>query len=446
MRFLFFLLFLSSSIVAGEPYLVVLDFASDFDKGNLGRKIGTMFRAKGSRKKLYMVDAEYEWEDRAALMPVPSLVADPKLVAEAAKKAFGCDFLIWGVLTTPEPATPEKVVQHKGHTTAKRQNTALILKVCVVDVKEKVLVLRKTYPCDSNFELTAKVDEVIKILSGAPTRADIEAAHPSNRMLAFGPELCDGGTFSLGIGTPWETLPSWHWPTQKGVSFREEEGNRYLHYDISRKVADNEGLFCYSPYVPIKPDTYYQVSFRVRTFAPKVIMFVKGYKDIEFQDLDAIKKHRQEVSKHQKRWYGEKEKWGTLISKPFLPKSAKEKHMPELVRVQLYAYHPMGMVDFDDVSIRECLDPEKVQFVVSTAPDEKKVLSEKAAASLALLLAKKPCRPAKASEVIASFIINGEEYRWDGRQVVLKRQEKLFAWSHQRFVCEKVEDLLKGLE
>jgi len=446
MRIFLVLLFLSSAAAAGEPYLVVLDFASDFDKGNLGRKIGTMFRAKSSRKKLYVVDAEYEWEDRAGLMVSPAIDADPVTVADAAQKAFGCDVLIWGVLTRPQPAVPEKVVEHKGHTTASRQNTALTFEVRAVDIKKKRLLLKKTYQCAINFELTAKVDEVIKSLTGAATRADVEAAHPSNRMLAFGRELCAGGAFSTGIGMPWETLPGWHWPVHKGISFGTEKGNRFLHYDISRKVADNEGLFCYSPYVEIKSDTYYQVSFRVRTFAPKVIMFVKGYKDIEFHDLDTVKRHRQEVSKHQKRWYGEKKKWGTLVSRPFLPKSAKKKHMPEFVRVQLYAYHPMGIVDFDDVSVRECLDPQKVQLMLPTKPDEKSLLSEKSAAGLARLLTGKPSRPAKVGEVVATFIINGQGYQWDGTQIVLKQNDELLAWQHPRFACEEIETLLKGLE
>ena len=71
---------------------------------------------------------------------------------------------------------------------------------------------------------------------------------------------------------------------------------------------------------------------------------------------------------------------------------------------------------------------------------------ESAASALATILAKKPCQARKIGEIIATFIINGEEYMWDGTQVVLKLNENLFAWQDHRFVSNSVEGLLRGLE
>ncbi|MCX7935674.1 MAG: hypothetical protein N3A66_10515, partial [Planctomycetota bacterium] len=118
--------------------------------------------------------------------------------------------------------------------------------------------------------------------------------------------------------------------------------------------------FCYTPYIPIKPDTYYECSFRVKTDGPTVIMFVKGYRDlaVETPRYDGegrrVESVRQEVFKHQRRFYGKKGEWAILTSRPFLPRSVKPEHMPQFLRVQLYAYHPPGTVWFDDVCVQEC--------------------------------------------------------------------------------------------
>ena len=110
--------------------------------------------------------------------------------------------------------------------------------------------------------------------------------------------------------------------------------------------------------ISIEPETYYQVSLRLKTEGPKVILFVKAYRDLEVEGYEGVTTHRQEVFKHQKRFHGKAGAWTTLTTEPFLPRSVKPAHMPQFLRVQLYAYWPPGRVAFDDVVVRACAERE----------------------------------------------------------------------------------------
>ncbi len=359
----------------GKPqpmrYLVAMDFGSDFDNGKLGRAVGRMFRYKSIKRHLFSVDTEIDWDERSELMKRPSLDADPAAVAVRAREEFGCKVIVWGEVEQVEKPGPKIVKQHKGFKTTRRSDKGLALRLHVraidLDRDPEHLAVNKTYACKINYEITARVDEVLKLLTGVQTPADIAAAHISNRMRAFGPNLCVNGKINVGVAddsaAPWRLLSAWYFPMKAGIGVASEHGNRFLRYELSKNVAATTGLFCYTPYIPIKPETYYQVSFRVRTFGPKVIMFVKGYRDMRVKGYEGVKTLRQETFKHQKRFYGDKGKWGRLVTRPFLPRSAKPQHMPQFIRVQLYAYWPRGRVDFDDVIVRACrvAEPESPQ-------------------------------------------------------------------------------------
>jgi len=385
------LLFAARVLTAGETsaepadplrYLVALDFKSDFDDGKLGRAVGRMFRSKSTKRQLFSVDTEIDWEERSPAMKAPALDADPVAVAKAAREAFGCDVIVWGEIEQPEIPGAKVVKQHQGYSTTARsdQGLRLVLHVRAIDLdREPIqLAVEKRYECAINFELTQKVDEVLKLLTGAPTPADLEAAHVKQRMEASGPNLCPLGSMNAEADAgdaPWDALAGWHFPMREGITLAGNAGNRYLQYRLSQDVAGTTGLFCYTPYIPIEPETYYQVSFRVRSLGPKVIMFVKGYRDLEVKGYERVETLRQEVFKHQKRLYGAKGEWQTLTTEPFLPRSARPEHMPQFLRVQLYAYWPQGEVFFDDVVVRACREQEcapapEVQERPTAVPEE----------------------------------------------------------------------------
>lgn len=392
---LMLLLFAPWALIAGEaeggtptappPYLVVLDFASDFDKGKMGRKVGEMARFKSARRRLFSVDAEIEWDERRNLMPSPALdEIDAAAVGAQAKEALGCDILLWGRLERPHKDEEKVVHQHEGYKTIQRTDkaTRLVVHVRAIDCRRDppALVVSKTLDLANEYALTQEIDNLLSSLAGVDSLEEIAAADPANRMVAYGPNLIPGGSMDdLVEGPPgrdWhKAFPGWHFPVKEGIAYEvseiemlmvTEDGDTIgratlegcLKYALTPAVAGGPGLFCYTPYVPIEPETYYQASFRVNTEGPAVIMFVKGYRDLPVKGIEGMKTHRQEVFKHQKRFYGKKGEWGTLTTQPFLPRSHKPEHMPQFLRIQLYAYHPAGVVRFDDVELRPCRLPE----------------------------------------------------------------------------------------
>jgi hypothetical protein len=142
----------SAQPAAGETqplrYLVAMDFASPFDKGKLGRQVGRMFRMKSTRRQLFSVDTEIDWEERAALLERPALDADPATVAAQAKKAFGCDVLVWGTIERPEDPGPRIVNQHKGYKTTQRSDKGLRLRL---HVRALELDAPKTFAVDRSY-------------------------------------------------------------------------------------------------------------------------------------------------------------------------------------------------------------------------------------------------------------------------------------------------------
>jgi hypothetical protein len=371
---------------AGEdlPYLVALDFDSAFDGGKLGKKTGQMFRAKAARKKIFSVDIEIDWDEKAGNMKLPGDEEDLENVAKGAADKFGCDILVWGRIERAEPPQADTVKHHgDSHDTRVRNATGLRLYVKAMNFRKSkaALAVDEIYDCDINYEVTEKIEEVLKLLSGAETPADIAAKDPANFMLPLEPDLCIGGSMDVSYDTDLKenelvpNFPEWHFPFTEGVRLVLEKltpearqrhpffatHNGFLRFELSEEVAAGKGLYAYSPYIKIKPGKYYQVSFKVKTLGPKVIMFVKGYRDIPVEGYEGVVVHRQETSKHQVRFYGEEGTWGELVSKPFLPHSAKPEHMPEYLRVQLYAYWPKGTVYFDEVKVFECADKRETR-------------------------------------------------------------------------------------
>lgn len=404
------------------PYLVALDFASDFDGGKLGRQVGTMFRAKSERAKLFTVDAEVDWEERAGAMSRPALDADPATVAAAAKTALNCGVLVWGEIQAPNADLPKQVRRTKlaDFTTRDPRAAQLFFHVRALDLRQTppALVVSETFECANNYELRFKVEEVLKRLTGAPTTLDELAARDYNFQKPAGPNLCPLGGLNVrgeaGLGFPaagdpqkltglMRTIdatkmtaglaalfPGWSFPFPdaplalpqsrlKGLTPEELAKLRAdpatprenciilplevkpgeydgLVFRMPNETAAFEGLFCYSPYIPIKENTHYQASFRVKTLGPEIKLFVKGYRDLPVTGYENAKFLRQETYKFHKVFYGKKGEWQDMDSRPFLPRSAKPEHQPQFLRIELYSYWPEGVVYFDDVSLRACED------------------------------------------------------------------------------------------
>jgi hypothetical protein len=163
--------------------------------------------------------------------------------------------------------------------------------------------------------------------------------------------LCPFGDLQTADGE----LPGWEFPQPEQVMLRSGADGNFLEFAITPGwIAEVTGAFCYTPYIKIKPDTYYQVAFEINTDAPRVIQFTKGYRDRAGGVATDNQILRQEVFKHQVRYHGDNDVWSTLTSRPFLPRAQNSADAPQYLRVQLYAYYPAGTVKFRRLSIYEC--------------------------------------------------------------------------------------------
>jgi hypothetical protein len=120
-----------------------------------------------------------------------------------------------------------------------------------------------------------------------------------------------------------------------------------LAMNLSKNVAENNGLACLSDAIPIEAGMRYRLSFRYRSDGPRLHVFVKGYttgKDIAGNAAE------REVYRRQVPPSGATDgQWKTVVC-DMTP--ANPNFPVEHLRVDLYAYLSPGVVMFDDVELK----------------------------------------------------------------------------------------------
>ena len=120
-----------------------------------------------------------------------------------------------------------------------------------------------------------------------------------------------------------------------------------LAMNLSKGVAESNGLACLSDAIPIQAGMRYRLSFKYRSDGPTLHVFVKGYttgKDIAGQPAER-EDYRRQVPPS-----GTTDgQWKTVVCDltPANPNFPVE-HLP----VDLYAYLSPGVVMFDDVQLK----------------------------------------------------------------------------------------------
>lgn len=158
------------------------------------------------------------------------------------------------------------------------------------------------------------------------------------------------------------------------VRWMAEQGNpanKVVRFTLDKDVAENEGLMYYSEYFPVEEGAKYRFQCRWRTSGPAVKVFIKCYDEEGSQyqvksgkadsgtspgrslgKADYISETAQcrEVYRSQQNLYGPSKKWNTH-TEDFTPKHVK--YSPKWGRVMLYAYVTAGVVEFDDVVVKQ---------------------------------------------------------------------------------------------
>lgn len=186
------------------------------------------------------------------------------------------------------------------------------------------------------------------------------------------PNLIVGGDFqrgSSGVPMGWEGragqfreplggLASW-------TSDASEPENRIIRFRFDAGVGNGYGVMYYSHPTPIDEGATYRFQCRWRSNGPAVKIFIKCYDlmdtgyIVEGNDSVGASAQYESTGRQLRECYraqfnlsGPKNTWNTH-TQDFTPRHTK--YTPRFAKVDLYAYLGAGVVDFDDVIIREII-------------------------------------------------------------------------------------------
>ena len=148
--------------------------------------------------------------------------------------------------------------------------------------------------------------------------------------------------------------------------------NRVIRFTFDKALGDSFGVLYYSEFFPVEEGAKYRFQCRYRTNGPAVKVFIKCYDEMDSEyrgdgtdsqqaakasrlkkrDYVPSEAQRREVYRSQQNLKGPKNQWNTQ-TEDFTPKHTK--YTPKWGRVMLYSYLGGGVVEFDDVVLKQIL-------------------------------------------------------------------------------------------
>lgn len=194
------------------------------------------------------------------------------------------------------------------------------------------------------------------------------------------PNLVEGGDFQNGDGsgpTGWDKgweggFVDQHEPLGNVVQWIPEAGdpaNRVIRITMDQGLADTTGVPYYSKAFPIQEGAKYRFQCRWRSSGPSMKVFIKCYDEMATTYAPGAAQpataavpgvyvpetsQLRECYRSQQNLYGPKNTWNTH-TQDFTPRHPK--YAPRWGRVMLYAYHPAGVAEFDDVVLKQIVPP-----------------------------------------------------------------------------------------
>ena len=369
-----------SAAVAQDAQKVVIpfDFESKFDDGRYGQMVGEMIWKKLEREGGFIIpDSMADVRDLCQTNNVRIGPGTPlEKVKEAVRRDFDAQIGIWGSVERAPGAEFEiydvtiKCADFSGGAEPK-----VIYEIAGVRTNS-VSEIPHLY-------VKEMLDKLYERTPGGPPPVDRFAEENWKN----NPNLVAGGDFESGRGHPggWEPRGGQQRePLGNLVKWIPEVGNpqnKVIRFTFPASVGDAEGVMYYSNEFPVEEGAKYRFQCRYRTNGPAVKVFIKCYDDTttQYQQQTAASpsapagraagnrstarrigaddyvpeaQHRREVYRSQQNLKGGKNVWNTH-SEDFTPQHTK--YTPRYGRVMLYAYLGAGVVEFDDVIVKQIL-------------------------------------------------------------------------------------------
>jgi hypothetical protein len=384
------------SALAAETKKVVIpfDFVSKFDQGRYGRTVGEMIWKRLEREGGFilpetMLDVRETCQTNN-LHPSPELTPDE--MKKIVRKDFDAQIGIFGSV--------ERV--------AGQQFDAYDLRIICLDFtaypEPKVI-----YQCNARTKSVSEIPDVYvaqlldalygrKPIPPPPVDPVAEKSWKQNPSLIAGDFQRGARGVPAGWAPGWEAGEVNQWePVGKTVRWATEDGNptnRLIRFTLSQNLGDTTGAAYYSEFFPVQEGAKYRFQCRWRSDGPQVKVFVKCYDRIGRGTAEAGRRTAdggrgkadggrgksegrrekgeggesmgdspagetayvpgfgdvREVYRSQQNLKGPKDTWNTH-TEDFTPTHAE--FTPRYGRVMLYAYLGAGVVEFDDVVLKQ---------------------------------------------------------------------------------------------
>ena len=348
-----------------RKFVIPFDFVSQFDNGRYGQMVGELIWKKLQREGGFLLpESMLEVRDFCAAHQIAITPETPlEEVRHVVRDLFDGHIAIWGSVERAPGAMWDVYDLH--------------IK-CVDFSEENPRVI---------FDLTARTNTVSEIphlyveqlldkLYDRQPRGPRPPDPIAEENWVKNPNLVVGGDFEQGRGgvpLGWEPGGGQHRePLGRLVKWIPEPGspnNKIIRFEFGADVGDSYGVMYYSEPFPVEEGATYRFQCRWRSNGPAVKVFIKCYDlmESEYQPASALagkgsdsaryvpnERQLREVYRSQQNLKGPLNQWNTH-TQDFTPRHTK--YTPRWGKVMLYAYLGAGIVDFDDIVVKQILPP-----------------------------------------------------------------------------------------
>ncbi len=350
-----------------EKVVIPFDFVSKFDNGRYGRMVGDMIWKKLDTQGGFVIpETMLDVRDTctaAAMQPGPDVSL--KTMKTFVEEDFGGQIGIWG-----------SVERAPGH-----EWEVYDLPIRCVDFSAGPTP-KVVYQCNARTKSVSEIphlyvkqmlDALYGRRPGEPPPQDplVEKNWAENPHLVDGDfQKGSGGVLQGSVPQGWE--PDGAQPREplgKKVRWIPEAGNpanRVIRFTLDKETGDTYGVMYYSEPFPVDEGAVYRFQCRWRSNGPKVKVFIKCYDEVGTtygrestpatsdaspgSSAPLPRGELREVYRSQQDLKGPTKVWN-IQTEDFTPKHTK--YTPRWGRVMLYAYLGAGVVEFDDVVLKQ---------------------------------------------------------------------------------------------